>query len=100
MRAYIELGVLKEGDEIIVPANTYIGTILPITQNRLKPVLIEPNIETLQIDIDLIEKHITPNTKAVMIVHLYGRCAYTDKLLALCKRYNLKLIKSYERLIA
>ena len=93
LRAYIELGVLKEGDEIIVPANTYIGTILPITQNRLKPVLIEPNIDTLQIDIDLIEKHITPNTKAVMIVHLYGRCAYTDKLLALCKRYNLKLIE-------
>lgn len=92
-RAYIELGVMKPGDEVIVPANTYIATILAITENGLVPVLVEPNIDTLQIDDNLIEECITPKTKAITIVHLYGRCAYTDKIGTLCKKYNLKLIE-------
>lgn len=92
-RAYIELGVMQPGDEVIVPANTYIATILSITENGLKPVLVEPKLNTLEIDDDLIEKVITPKTKAICIVHLYGRNAYTDKIGALCKKYGLKLIE-------
>ena len=92
-RAYIEMGVMKHGDEVIVPANTYIATILAITENGLKPVLVEPKLNTLEIDDDLIEAAITPRTKAIAIVHLYGRCAYTDKIGALCKKYNLKLVE-------
>ncbi len=92
-RAYIELGVMKAGDEVIVPANTYIATILSITENGLVPVLVEPNINTYQIDDSLIEEKITSKTKAICIVHLYGQCAYTDKIGELCKKYNLKLIE-------
>lgn len=92
-RAYIELGVMKEGDEVIVPANTYIATILAITENNLVPVLVEPNPDTLQIDDSKIEEKITDKTKAIAIVHLYGQCAYTDKIGELCKKYNLKLIE-------
>ena len=92
-RAYIELGVMQLGDEVIAPANTYIATILSITENGLVPVLVEPILNTLEIDDDLIEKHITNKTKAICIVHLYGRNAYTDKIGSLCKKYNLKLIE-------
>lgn len=92
-RAYIEMGVMQHGDEVIVPANTYIATILGITENGLKPVLVEPKPNTLEIDDDLIEAAITPKTKAIAIVHLYGRNAYTDKIGALCKKYNLKLVE-------
>ena len=92
-RAYIELGVMHPGDEVIVPANTYIATILSITENGLKPILVEPKLNTLEIDDDLIEAAITPKTKAICIVHLYGRNAYTDKIGALCKKYNLKLVE-------
>lgn len=92
-RAYIELGVMKPGDEVIVPANTYIATILSITENGLVPVLVEPRIDTLQIDDSLIEERITERTKAICIVHLYGRLAYTEKISELCKKYNLKLIE-------
>jgi len=92
-RAYIELGVMKEGDEVIVPANTYIATILAITENNLVPVLVEPNPDTLQIDDSKIEEKITGKTKAIAIVHLYGQCAYTDKIGEICKKYNLKLIE-------
>lgn len=92
-RAYIEMGVMQEGDEVIVPANTYIASILAITENRLKPVLIEPDINTLQIDDTLIEQAITPRTRAIMIVHLYGRCAYTDRIGNICRQYGLKLIE-------
>jgi dTDP-4-amino-4,6-dideoxygalactose transaminase len=92
-RAYIELGVMKPGDEVIVPANTYIATILSITENGLVPVLVEPNPNTLQIDDSLIEERITERTKAICIVHLYGRLAYTDKIADLCKKYNLKLVE-------
>lgn len=92
-RAYIELGMMKPGDEVIVPANTYIATILAITENNLIPVLVEPKPNTLEIDDDKIEKHITNKTKAIAIVHLYGRIAYTEKIGDLCKKYNLKLIE-------
>ena len=92
-RAYIELGVMKPGDEVIVPANTYIATILSITENGLKPVLIEPKADTLEIDDTLLEAAITSKTRAVCIVHLYGRNAYTDKIGEICKKYGLKLIE-------
>ncbi len=93
LRAYIEMGVMQEGDEVIVPANTYIASILAITENNLVPVLVEPSLDTLQIDDTLIEKAITKRTKAIMIVHLYGQCAYTQKIADICKQYNLKLIE-------
>ncbi len=92
-RAYIEMGVMKPGDEVIVPANTYIATILAITENNLVPVLVEPKPNTLQIDDDLIEAAITPKTKAIALVHLYGRLAYTDKIGEICRKYNLKLVE-------
>lgn len=92
-RAYIEMGVMQPGDEVIVPANTYIATILGITENGLVPVLCEPKPSTLEIDDDLIEGLITPKTKAIAIVHLYGRLAYTEKIGAICKKYNLKLVE-------
>ena len=87
------MGVMQLGDEVIVPANTYIASILAITENGLKPVLIEPSIETYQIDDTKIEAAITERTKAVLIVHLYGQCAYTEKIGELCRRYNLKLVE-------
>ena len=92
-RAYIELGVMKPGDEVIVPANTYIATILAITENGLVPVLVEPRKDTLQIDDSLIEERITDRTKAICIVHLYGRLACTQHILDLCEKYGLKLIE-------
>lgn len=92
-RAYIELGIMQEGDEVIVPANTYIASILAITENKLVPVLVEPNIDTYQIDEAKIEAVITSKTKAILIVHLYGQCAYTDKIGEICKKYHLKLIE-------
>jgi len=92
-RAYIEMGVMQPGDEVIVPANTYIATILAITENGLKPILVEPKLNTLEIDDELIEAAITPKTKALAIVHLYGRNAYTEKIGALCKKYNLKFVE-------
>lgn len=92
-RAYIEMGVMKPGDEVIVPANTYIASILAITENNLVPVLVEPKFDTLEIDDDKIEKAITERTKSILIVHLYGRCAYTDKIGDLCKKNHLKLVE-------
>ena len=74
-KAWIETGEMKEGDEVIVPANTYIASILAITDNRLKPVLAEPDMTTYNLDLSLVEKHITPRTKAIMVVHLYGKHA-------------------------
>lgn len=93
LRAYIEIGVMQEGDEIIVPANTYIATILAITDNRLKPVLVEPDINTYNLDISLIERQITDRTNAIMIVHLYGRVCWSKELEIIAKRYNLKIIE-------
>ena len=93
LRAYLEIGVLQEGDEVIVPANTYIASILAITENRLKPVFVEPDINTYNLDISLIEKHITSRTKAIMVVHLYGRVCWNEELENISKTYNLKIIE-------
>ena len=92
-RAYLELGRLKPGDEVIVPANTFIATILAITDNGLKPILVEPDIRTLEMDDRLIEQRITSRTKAVCIVHLYGRCAYTERIREICDKHGLLLIE-------
>lgn len=93
LRGYIELGLMSHGDEIIVPANTYIATILAITDNGLTPVLVEPDIDTYQINPLLVEKAITNKTKGVMLVHLYGQCSYTEVIGDLCKKYDLKLME-------
>lgn len=92
-RAYIEMGVMMPGDEVIVPANTYIASILAITENNLIPVLVEPKPNTLEIDDALIEGAITSKTRAIVIVHLYGRIAYTDKIGSICRKYKLKLVE-------
>jgi dTDP-4-amino-4,6-dideoxygalactose transaminase len=92
-KAYIEMGVMNEGDEIIVPANTYIASMLAITDNRLIPVLIEPDIKTYNIDPFKIEDKVTKHTKAIMIVHLYGQNAMHSEIQRLVKKYNLKLIE-------
>ena len=93
LRAYIEVGRLTEGDEVIVPANTYVATILSVTANRLTPILVEPDINTLQIDDQLIEQAITPRTKAILIVNLYGRDAFTQHIAEICQRHNLLLLE-------
>ncbi len=93
LRAYIEMGIMQEGDEVIVPANTYIASVLAITDNRLVPVLVEPDLNTYQLDENLIEEAITARTKAIMIVHLYGQCAYNQKIASICQKYDLKLIE-------
>lgn len=92
-RAYKELGVLHDGDEILVPANTFVASILSITENGLQPILVEPDYETLEIDERLIESHITDRTRALLLVHLYGRCAYTDEVAEHCRRHGLLLIE-------
>ena len=92
-KGYIEMGEMNEGDEIIVPANTYIASILAITDNRLNPVLIEPDISTYNLDISLIEQHITSRTKAIMVVHLYGQACWSSGLEKIAKKYNLKIIE-------
>ena len=93
LRAYKEMDRLHDGDEVIVPANTYIATILAITENNLTPVLVEPRIDTFQIDDRLIERAITSRTRAIMIVHLYGLCAYTEHINEICHNHNLLLIE-------
>lgn len=93
LKAYIEMGVMREGDEVIVPANTYIASILAITDNRLTPVLVEPDIRTYNLDLDLIEEKITERTKAIMVVHLYGQVCWGQKLEQLALKYNLKIIE-------
>lgn len=92
-KAYLELGQLKVGDEVIVPANTYIASLLAITDNRLKPVFAEPNLEHYNLDIPELEKLITPKTKAIMVVHLYGQVCWSQELENLAKKYNLKIIE-------
>lgn len=91
--SYIELGIMQPGDEVIVPANTYIASVLAITENGLKAVLVEPDPETLELDDSKIEEAITPKTKSILLVHLYGRCAYTEKIGELCKKHQLKLVE-------
>lgn len=93
LRAYIENGMLSRGDEVLVPANTYIASILAISECGLQPVLIEPRIDTFQIDDEKIEPAITPRTKALMLVHLYGYNAYTDRIGLICRQHGLLLIE-------
>ena len=83
----------EKGNEVIVPSNTYIATILSIVENGLQPVLVEPNIGTYNIDPDLIEQAITPKTKAIMVVHLYGKVCEMDKMLSIAQKHNLKVIE-------
>jgi dTDP-4-amino-4,6-dideoxygalactose transaminase len=93
LKAYMELGVMKEGDEIIVPANTYIASVLAITDNRLVPVLVEPDLDTYNIDPFKIEEKITSRTRGIMIVHLYGQNAMHPEIEKVVKKYNIKLIE-------
>ena len=93
LRAYIEMGVMQEGNEIIVPSNTYIASILAISDNKLKPVLVEPDPTTFNIDIDKIEDQITSKTKAILIVHLQGRVVYSEKLKTIASKYGLKIVE-------
>ncbi|MDG4654631.1 DegT/DnrJ/EryC1/StrS family aminotransferase [Chryseobacterium arthrosphaerae] len=93
LRAYIELGVMNIGDEIIVPSNTYIASILAISDNGLIPVLVEPEISTYNIDISKIEEKITSKTKGILIVHLQGRVVFSDSLKEIAQKHNLKIIE-------
>jgi dTDP-4-amino-4,6-dideoxygalactose transaminase len=93
LKSYIEMGVISPGDEIIVPSNTFIASVLAITDNGLIPVFIEPDISTYNLDFDKIEKKITEKTKAIMVVHLYGRVCWSEKLENISKKYNLKIIE-------
>tara|TARA_R110002073_G_scaffold128999_1_gene274972 strand:+ start:22090 stop:23196 length:1107 start_codon:yes stop_codon:yes gene_type:complete len=93
LKAYIEMGIMQKGDEVIVPANTYIASILAITDNGLIPVLVEPNIETYNLDVSMIEKKITSKTKAIMIVHLYGRVCWSKEIESLAKNNQFKIIE-------
>ena len=93
LKAYVETGFMQEGDEVIVPANTYIASLLAISDNKLTPVLVEPDSETYNLDLNLIESKINAKTKAIMVVHLYGKVCWSEDLEALAKKYNLKLIE-------
>ena len=93
LRLIIKAHGFGEGDEIIVPANTYIATILAITDNGCTPVLVEPDINTYNINPDLIEEKITAKTKAIMVVHLYGQAVQMQKIWDLAKKYNLKVFE-------
>lgn len=92
-RAYIELGIMKPGDEVIVPANTYIASILAVTDNGLKPVFVEPRLDTLNLDTALIEHSISPRTRAILTVHLYGRVCYDTAMRAAADKYNLRIVE-------
>lgn len=93
LRAWKEMGKLSEGDEILVPANTYIASILAITENRLKPVFVEPRESTFNLNPELIEEHLTSRTKAILPVHLYGQICEMDKIMALAKKHNLLVLE-------
>jgi dTDP-4-amino-4,6-dideoxygalactose transaminase len=93
IRAYKQMGALKDDDEIIVPANTYIASILAITENNIKPVLVEPDLKTYLIDPEKIEKKLTQKTKAIMVVHLYGQTCQMYAISSIARKYNLKVIE-------
>lgn len=93
LRAWLEIGKIQEGDEVIVPANTYIASILAITENRLKPVLVEPDDRTFNITADSIESAITDRTKVILPVHLYGRLAPMPEIMMIAKKYNLLVLE-------
>ena len=92
-KAYIELGIMQKGDEVIVPANTYIASVLAISDNDLIPVFVEPNLETYNLDSNKIKAAITDKTKAVLTVHLYGQNSIDKQMLEICSKHNLKLIE-------
>lgn len=92
-RAYKELGMLKDGDEVIVPANTYVASILAVTDNNLTPVFVEPDNRTLNLDTSLIDRHITPRTRAILTVHLYGRTCWDATLADVARRHNLIVVE-------
>ncbi len=92
-KAYIQMGTMAGGDEVIIPANTFIASVLAVSDNNLTPVFVEPDIETYNIDISKIEEKITPKTKAILLVHLYGRVVFSEALIALAKKYNLKIVE-------
>lgn len=92
-KAYLELGVMDKGDEVIVPGNTYIASVLALTDNDLVPVFVEPNSDTYNLDSNLLEQSITPKTKAILTVHLYGQISVDEKMLEICEKYNLKLVE-------
>ncbi|MGL4993126.1 MAG: DegT/DnrJ/EryC1/StrS family aminotransferase [Bacteroidales bacterium] len=93
LRAWLEMGVLNEGDEVIVPANTYVATVLAITDNRLKPIFVEPNPNSANIDVSKIEVAINERTRALVVVHLYGRSAWEKELELLAEKYGLKILE-------
>jgi dTDP-4-amino-4,6-dideoxygalactose transaminase len=93
LKAHIQLGNLKKGDEILVPANTYIASVLAILQADLLPIFVEPKIETYNIDPNLMEEKITSKTKAVLVVHLYGQLAEMDKINTICDSHNILIIE-------
>lgn len=92
-KGYIQLGKLQKGDEVIVPANTYIASILSILQADLIPVLVEPKLETYNINPDLIQEKITPRTKAILAVHLYGQLAEIEKINEIGEKNNLLIVE-------
>jgi dTDP-4-amino-4,6-dideoxygalactose transaminase len=92
-RAYIELGIMKQGDEVIVPANTYIASILALSDNGLIPVLVEPDVNTYNIDISKIEEKITSKTKAILLVHLQGRIVFSEELKNITQKHDLKIVE-------
>jgi dTDP-4-amino-4,6-dideoxygalactose transaminase len=93
LRAYKELGIMKDADEVIVPANTYIASILAISENGLIPVFVEPDVNTYLIDPSRLEEKITEKTRAIMVVHLYGQTCEMDEIWKIAKKYNLKVIE-------
>ena len=93
LQAYKQLGSLSDGDEVIVPANTFIATINAITLCGLKPILVEPTWENLNLDISRVEEAVTPRTRAVITVHLYGRLSFSDALADICRSHDLLLIE-------
>jgi len=93
LRAYMELGIIEKGDEVIVPSNTYIASILAISENGLTPVLVEPDVKTFNLDPKLIEAAITEKTKAILTVHLYGQVTAMDEINAIAKKHSLKVIE-------
>lgn len=92
-RAYKEMSFLNDGDEVIVPANAYIASILSITENNLRPILVEPCLKDLEIDPSLLEQCITPNTRAILLVHMYGRCSWTPAIADCCQRHQLIVVE-------
>ena len=92
-RAYIELGVMSVGDEVILPANTFIASLTSVVESGLKPVIADIDAKTLNIDITAIEPLITPKTKAIMPVHLYGRCCWSEELKNLAQQYGQTVLQ-------